>query len=297
VTPTAPLNPPAQPAAPTATAGIVSATVTWIAPASNGAPVNGGPAIATYEVVANPAAAGGDVTGIPAGTTTATVPGLTAGTSYTFRVRAVNSDGQGPLSAASNAVTPTALGAPVRPVNAVAVRGNTQVTLSWVDGAVPVSSHLVQIRIAGVVQETRTVGAASSAIITGLANGTAYTFRVAAVNATATSVFSPASNAATPATVPGAPVIGTAVQGAAGGNLTATANWTAPATTGGANRRGYRVTATPTGAGAPVTVTVGANAITRSMVLPAGTYTFTVVAFNAVGDGPASLASNPVTAR
>ena len=141
------------------------------------------------------------------------------------------------------------------------------------------------------------MGAGSSAIITGLANGTAYTFRVAAVNATATSAFSPASNAATPATVPGAPVIGTAVQGPAGGNLTAVANWTAPATTGGANRQGYRVTATPTGSGAPVTVNVGANAVTRSMVLPAGTYTFTVVAFNAVGDGPASAASNPVTAR
>ena len=58
----APLNPPAQPAAPTATAGIVSATVNWTAPASNGAPVNGGPAIATYEIVANPAAPGGNVT-------------------------------------------------------------------------------------------------------------------------------------------------------------------------------------------------------------------------------------------
>jgi predicted phage tail protein len=276
---------------------VLSATVNWTTPVSNG-----GPAIQFLEIAVNPATVP-IVTPIPAGSTSFTVTGLTAGTSYTFRVRAVNADGAGLFSTASNAVTPAALLAPVRPTGATAVRGNAQVSLSWTDGAVPVSSHLVQIRIAGVVQSTITVpGGGSSTLITGLTNGTAYTFRVAAVNATATSAFSPASNAATPATVPNAPVIGIATQGAAGGALTAVANWAAPAFNGGAAIVSYRVTALRMAADGitPVSstsVTLGAAARTRAFTLAAGSYRFEVVATNAVGESAPSARSNVVQPR
>ena len=240
VVPTAPLVPPAAPTGVTATAGVISAVVTWVAPVPNG-----GPPVSSYEIVPTPGTVA-DVTGIAPGSTSATVTGLTAGTSYTFQVRAVNADGPGLLSAPSNAVTPTALAVPARPTGATAVAGNTTVSLSWTDGAQPVASHLVQIRVAGVVQSTLTVpGAGNATVITGLTNGTAYTFRIAAVNAAGTSAFSPASNAATPATVPNAPVIGIAAQGPAGGALTAVATWAAPASTGGSRILGYTVTARP----------------------------------------------------
>jgi chitodextrinase len=45
------------------------------------------------------------VTGSPPATSV-TISGLTPGTTYTFKVSATNAVGTGPLSAASNAVTP-----------------------------------------------------------------------------------------------------------------------------------------------------------------------------------------------
>jgi hypothetical protein len=116
-------------------------------------------------------------------------------------------------------------------------------------------------------------------------------------------VLSTASNTVTPATVPGAPVIGAPAQGPAGGTLTAVANWTAPASTGGSAITSYRVTAlkmaadgvTPTGT--PTVATVGGTVLTRSFTLTAGTYRFEVVAINAVGAGAPSARSDAVTPR
>ena len=58
---------------------------------------------------------------------------------------------------------------------------------------------------------------APSLLVTGLTNGTAYTFQVSATNAEGTSPFSAASNAVTPAAPPvvggpGAATIGTAAR-------------------------------------------------------------------------------------
>jgi plastocyanin len=88
----------------TAAAGDASASVSWIAPASDGgSPVTG------YTIQSSPA----DVSAIAVdgATTTATVTGLTNGVTFTFTVIAGNSAGAGPPSDASNAVTPQ-LGAP-----------------------------------------------------------------------------------------------------------------------------------------------------------------------------------------
>ena len=63
-------------------------------------------------------------------------------------------------------------------------------------------------------------GTASPITVTGLTNGTAYTFTVIATNVNGTSPASSASNSVTPSTVPGAPTIGTATAG----NAQATSN-------------------------------------------------------------------------
>jgi hypothetical protein len=85
----------------TATAGSVSATVTFTAPASDG-----GTPITSYTATSNP----GNITGTlsQAGSGTITVMGLTIGTAYTFTVTATNANGTGAASAASNSVTPVA---------------------------------------------------------------------------------------------------------------------------------------------------------------------------------------------
>ena len=142
--------------------------------------------------------------------------------------------------------------------------------------------------------------------ITGLKNGTAYTFRVRAVNAIGTSAASGLSNTVTPSaavvtgTAPGAPTIRNAASGVAGGAVTAIANWRAGAA-GSQPITGFRVTAIPAAGGASITsaivaVQAGADQ-TLEMTLPAGNYRFTVQAINAVGTGPASAQSNQVTAQ
>jgi hypothetical protein len=86
-----------------ATAGNGSATVSWTPPATD----NGSPII-VYVVTAyvgyNPVVS---VFAGP-GATSRTVPGLTNGTTYRFRVRPHNAFGAGVFSTASNAVTPAA---------------------------------------------------------------------------------------------------------------------------------------------------------------------------------------------
>ncbi len=90
-------------------AGATSANVSWAAPA-------GGPT--AYEIVPFIGAAAQPsrfVTSSPPGTST-TVTGLATGQTYTFKVRASNGAGAGALSAASNAVTPTAPPPPPPPI-------------------------------------------------------------------------------------------------------------------------------------------------------------------------------------
>lgn len=108
------------PAAPTnviAGAGNAAATVNWTPPS-----FNGGTAIATYNVTASP---GGLMASVPGTATTATVVGLTNGTSYSFTVTAVNSVGAS-VSSPSNAVIPSATAAPVASLSRTSVAFDTQ---------------------------------------------------------------------------------------------------------------------------------------------------------------------------
>jgi hypothetical protein len=86
---------PGAPVPPSATAGAGQATVTFSAPADDG-----GAAVTGYTVTASPGAIQVSATSSPA-----TVTGLTPGATYTFTVAATNSQGTGPASAPSNAVT------------------------------------------------------------------------------------------------------------------------------------------------------------------------------------------------
>jgi hypothetical protein len=74
--------------------------------------------------------------------------------------------------------------------------------------------------------------------VTGLTNGMAYTFTVAALNAVGTGPDSVPSAAVTPATEAGAP---TGVSGTSG-NTQVALSWTAPASDGGSAITGYVVT-------------------------------------------------------
>ena len=131
-----------------------------------------------------------------------TVTGLANGTTYTFTVTASNSVGAGAASAPSNAVTPVVPATvPGAPTNVTAVAGNAQATVSFVppgsDGGAAITSYTVtpsRVRAA----LTPTTGASSPVTVTGLTNGTTYTFTVTASNSVGAGAASAPSNAVTP---------------------------------------------------------------------------------------------------
>jgi hypothetical protein len=222
--------------------------------------------------------------------------------------------GVGALSAASNTVTPqAATTAPAAPTIGTATAGNASATVRWTapanNGGSAITSYQVVVRTGTTVVRTVTgiAATATSTVVTTLTNGTAYNFQVRAVNAVGPGALSAASNTVTPtavtATAPGAPTIGTAVAGVAGGAITATANWAAPANTGGSAITGYRVFALRmSAAGAVLQTTQSAvlapTARSLVMTLPqTGNYRFQVVAINAIGTSPRSARSNLVAGR
>jgi predicted RNA-binding protein with TRAM domain len=178
--------------------------------------------------------------------------------------------------------------APGVPTGVSAVAGNTQAVVSWTapasDGGTPVSGYTVTSSPGG---RTCTTGAALSCTLSGLSNGTAYTFTVTATNAVGTGPVSAASSPVTPQSAPGAP---TAVSAIAG-NAQAAASWTAPAFDGGSVISGYTVTSSP---GGMTCTTGGALSCTVSGLINATAYTFTVTATNALGVSAPSEPSAPV---
>ncbi|MFN8040872.1 MAG: fibronectin type III domain-containing protein, partial [Acidimicrobiales bacterium] len=185
---------PAAPAKPTATAGVKKATVTWTAPA------NGGSAITGYTVKAYQGGVASGQTCTTGGALTCDVTGLSDGTAYTFTVLATNGVGPGPESPQSDAVTtPSVPSAPAKPT---ATAGNTKATVTWTapaNGGSAITGYTVTAyQGASASGQTCTTGGALTCQVTGLTNGTAYTFTVKATNAVGTGAESPKSDAVTP---------------------------------------------------------------------------------------------------
>ncbi|WP_214109611.1 DUF7927 domain-containing protein [Acrocarpospora catenulata] len=186
---------PGTPAAPTATAGVTSATVTWTAPESHGSTITG------YVVTPYLNGVAQTPVSYDASTTTRTLTGLTAGASYTFTVAAVNAIGTGTASAQSNAVVPYTV--PGQPTITSATAGDGSATLTWTapssNGGSAITSYVVTPRIGGVAQTPQTFSStATTQTVTGLTPGTAYTFTVTAVNAAGSGPASAPSSTVTP---------------------------------------------------------------------------------------------------
>jgi hypothetical protein len=248
------------------------------------------------------------VQGLPATGRSTVVTGLTNGTTYTFTVRALNLLGPSAPSAASAAVTPAAASAPAAPVIGNATAGRASATVRWTvpaNGGSAILRHEIEVTRAGVVQaQLVSVNGANTnnTVINGLTPGQPYRFRVRAVNLIGAGAFSAVSNTVTPtAAAPGAPATAVAAQGAVGGARTARVDWTPPASNGGSAITGYRVKAERL-VGGIVLETVNATVqpstarFWQTGALTAGSWRFTVQAFNAVGNGPRAT-SNTVAAR
>ncbi|MFA6064133.1 MAG: fibronectin type III domain-containing protein [Gallionella sp.] len=206
--------PPLTLGAPTA-AGVTSTSVTlnWVPQAAN-------VGVNTYTVYMN-----GAVKGVVAGTVTSfTVTGLTAASSYNFRVAYSNAGGLSAPSAHLTVVTPAAgvalPAAPLAPTSAAVT--STGFTLNWtaVAGATGYTVYQNGVALPAVA------GVGVTRAVTGLTAGTSYTYTVAASNAAGSSAQSPVLTVTTAAA--GVPVIA-APTATAVAATSLTLNWTAVA--------------------------------------------------------------------
>ena len=117
--------------------------------------------------------------------------GLSNGTAYTFQVRAVNAGGSARVSNEPTA-TPQPPAVPDAITGLVASGGNGQVTLGWTvpdPNRSPITRFQYRRKTTGSYGVWTNIPGSgpttTSYTVTGLTNGTAYTFQVRAVNAVA----------------------------------------------------------------------------------------------------------------
>jgi len=320
-TPVSPTTAPGSPSGLTATAGNAQVSLSWTAPASDG-----GAQITSYDIYDG--TTGNVKTTAPVASskgTSVTVKNLANGTTYYFKVAAVNTVRVGPASSAASATPAAAVTKPAPPTGLTATPGHGRVILSWTapgsDGGAGISGYLIYQGISpGGEAGTPVNGApvsATSYTVTGLTNGTTYYFKVAAVNdakrqgndsgeASATPVSAAASASATASASHGS---GTGAPAAPGGptGLTATAgnarvslSWTAPAFDGGSPLARYQVylatnpSTSDLSAGTPVKSVTGTSTVVTGLT-NGTTYYFAVTAVNA--DGTMSSASGEASAE
>ena len=294
-------SPPGAPRDLSANPGNPRVTLSWAPGSDGGSPITG------YDL--RMSSDGGQtwsrwrpLAGSDADTVSHTVTGLTNGITYSFQLRARNAHGPG-APASVSAIPATTPGAP-RDLSANA--GNPRVTLSWTpgpDGGSPITGY--ELRLSSDDGRTwshwRPVPGSdartTSHTVTGLTNGTTYSFQLRARNAQGAGAV--ASADATPATTPDAPR-GLSANAADG---LVTLSWT-PGPDGGSTITGYEVRRSSDGGltWVPSWQSVaGSDARTVSHTLTdlanGATYSFQLRARNARGPGvPAFVSATPATA-
>lgn len=309
---------PSPPTGVTAMAGDGSVDLSWQRPADDG-----GVPIAGYSVTLYRSADGMYVTGAqtPETVTSYHVGGLENGVAYFAAIRTQQSMGglsdpvrssvfvPQPLAAAA-----TVPGAPIIKTASGSIVGQgVRLVARWAppvsDGGSPVLAYRVYVyRIGpgGAVVPTLVsskLPASHSSWTSTIPILGRYRVDVRAINAVGYSDFSARSNLVVPARVPTAPRIGVATSGVPGGQVTATARWSAPLSDGGTAVYAYRVYAfhmSPSGVVLGYTMSPRLQGTVRSytMALPTyGWYRFAVRACNGMGYSAFSAKSLRVIGR
>jgi hypothetical protein len=278
--------PPAAPGVPTLTSRDTSIFVAWSAPAPNG-----GTEILDYTVteISDSSKTCTATVSLPL---SCTVTGLTNGTPYNFTVVARNVAGSGlesleATAAKSPDVAPGAPGAPTL------TSRDTSIFVAWSAPAPNGGTEILDYTVTEISDSsktcTATVSLPLSCTVTGLTNGTPYTFAVVARNAAG-----PGSSATATAT-PLGPLVAAKPAVDSTGNTAVTVTW-ADADAGGATITGYTVTAI-SDSSKTCTATVSLPLSCTVANLTSGdNYTFKVTATDNASRTADSLASDAVTA-
>jgi hypothetical protein len=291
----------------TATGGNGRVTLTWAAPLSNG-----GSPITNYQIMYAEQTAGVWSTYKPVSrasstVTSATVTGLANDKPHIFVVRAETAAGVGSWVTLSPVVTPTGVAPGV--ISALkASGGNTKVTLTWTaptdNGGSAITNYEIMVadRTNGVWSAykpvVRSASTATTAVVTGLANGKEHLFVVRAVNVKGVSGWTTLSAAVIPTTTPPGLVTGLK---ATPGSKRVTLSWAAPADNGGSAVTNYEIMYADQTAGVwsaykPVTRTASTATTATVTGLTAGkVHIFVVRAVTALGAGQWETLSQTVT--
>ena len=163
--------------------------LSWTAPANNGATISG------YKIERSTDNSTYSTLVASTGTTATTYSdtSLTSSQIYYYKVSAINAAGTGDASTVSSATVTTV---PQAPTIGTATAGNASATVTYTAGAT--GGKAVSAYTATSSPGSLTGTGASPITVSGLSNGTAYTFTVTATNANGTSTASAASNSVTP---------------------------------------------------------------------------------------------------
>jgi prepilin-type N-terminal cleavage/methylation domain-containing protein len=278
---TAPSAPTAVAATPGTTSSFSTVSVSWEAP-SGGSD--------TYNLQYSTSSSFTSVTTLTGVTSPLTVTGLAGGTTYWFRVVALNTTGAGPFSTAASALT-----APPAPTITSVTGSNQTLTVNFTAAAGSGVSTYQYSTDNGATWRTRSTGTTASPVTittrsgdnVALVNGTSYIVRLRAVNSTGSGGASNAV-AATPITTPGAPNL----TAATGGDRHFQLTWAAPASNGGSAITGYTIVMRQcfNTTGRTTLATVSGTTLSYRWDNPPnqGCYAFKVFATNAAGNGPDS---------
>jgi hypothetical protein len=189
--------------------------------------------------------------------------------------------------------TASLAGPPGAPTAVVALPGNTQATVTFVPPTNNGGSGIIGFTVTSNPPGGIDSNAGSTAlthVVTNLVNGTPYTFTVTATNIHGTSEASQPSTPVIPATLPGAPTGVVATPR----NQSADVSFTPPTNNGGSPILGYSVVSLPPGG---VDINAGSLSLTHYVqgLTNLSSYTFTVVAINAIGTSPLSTPSNLIS--
>jgi titin len=228
-----PFGPAAAPANLSTVAGNTQASINWQVPASTG-----GTALLGYRVEQSTNNSTWTVLSANAGLGTSFVAtGLTNGVPYYFRVTAVTAFASNATSTATalplaTATAPTAF--------AASIDSSGGVVLTWAapvaNGGSPVTYYAVQRSVDGTTWVDVAQPSGLTTTVNGLALGTGYTFRIAAITSVGTGAYATAS--ATPVSNPGAPQN---LVASIDNNGVVTLTWATPASNGGSAIVGYAI--------------------------------------------------------
>ncbi|SMP61713.1 fibronectin type III domain-containing protein [Anoxynatronum buryatiense] len=276
LTPPAPVSIPAAPASLTAVAlDAARIRLTWTAGAGtvDGFYVEQMPVGGSWQqvqTITNPS------------TTTFESTGLTANTTYYYRVRAYNSGGLSPYSNQVTIATPALVVVPSKPTNlTISQVTANQMTLTWKDNSGNETGFKIERKTGnGTYAEIATVGAnAVTFTNTGLNGSTTYSYRVRSYNAAGNSDYSNEATAATLSVIPAKP---TNLSVSPMSNNQVTLTWKDNAT----NETGFKIERKTGNGSFSEIATVAANVVTFTNTgLSNNTaYTYRVRAYNAAGN-------------